>query len=343
VAGDRDTKCQRLTGSLHTSKGIAQARGTLLIVSEKKVRGWWPLIAVAAVLVVASWVLYAVWQSPHRTDLATYGAFAVPVVTLTASLLAWAWRARTSPSGPATAGQSVDGAADLLATAMKAQWERAAGERGLMPGPIRVTWSRPSLPLAGPVATAASSRRFAPLPGLTPAREAQLAGGQIHDLHAVYGGLRSGRLVIAGAPGSGKSSAAVLLVLDALRHRDQVPAEDRVKVPVPVLFTAQDWNPNRQPVKEWLIERLQETYPLFAGRAGAANAAALIDIGKIALILDGLDEIAGKLRSVAVRALSQQANFRIVVLSQCHVEERDRAFRADAALSDVACGVFDGE
>jgi hypothetical protein len=28
---------------------------------------------------------------------------------------------------------------------------------------------------------------------------------------------------------------------------------------------------------------------------------------------------------------------------QCHVEERDRAFRADAALSGVACGVFDGE
>jgi hypothetical protein len=28
---------------------------------------------------------------------------------------------------------------------------------------------------------------------------------------------------------------------------------------------------------------------------------------------------------------------------QCHVEERDRAFRADAALSDAAFGVFDGE
>jgi hypothetical protein len=25
--------------------------------------------------------------------------------------------------------------------------------------------------------------------------------------------------------------------------RDQIPAEDRVKVPVPVLFTAQDWDP----------------------------------------------------------------------------------------------------
>jgi hypothetical protein len=31
------------------------------------------------------------------------------------------------------------------------------------------------------------------------------------------------------------------------------------------------------------------------------------------------------------------------VLTQCHVEERDRAFWADAALFDAACGVFDGE
>ena len=32
-----------------------------------------------------------------------------------------------------------------------------------------------------------------------------------------------------------------------------------------------------------------------------------------------------------------------LVEAQCRVEGRDRAFRADAALSDVACGVFDGE
>ena len=199
--------------------------------------------------------------------------------------------------------------------AVKTQWERAAGERGLVAEPIPVTWGRPSLPLAGPIAAAAGSRRFAPLPGLPPVREAQLAAGRIDDLHAVYGGLRSGRLVIAGAPGSGKSSAAVLLVLAALKHRDRVRAEDRVKVPVPVLFTAQDWDPRRQPVKEWLTGRLQQTYPLFAGRTGAANAGGLIDAGKMTVILDGLDEIAEELRPVALQALNQ-ASFRVVVLSR---------------------------
>ncbi len=153
-----------------------------------RIRSWWPLAAVALFLVAAFWLLYGVWRSPHRIDLATYGAFAVAVVTLMAGWIAWAWRARTSQASPAAAGQDLDRVADLLAMAVKTQWERAAGERGLVAEPIPVTWGRPSLPLAGPVAAAAGSRRFAPLPGLAPAREAQLAAGQIDDLHAVYGG-----------------------------------------------------------------------------------------------------------------------------------------------------------
>jgi hypothetical protein len=199
--------------------------------------------------------------------------------------------------------------------AVKTQWERAAAERGLVANPIPVSWGRPSLPLAGPVAAATGSRRFAPLPGVIPSGEAQLAGGQIEDLHTVYGGLRSGRLVIAGAPGSGKSSAAVLLVLAALEHRDCVSARDRAKVPVPVLFTAQDWDPRRQPINEWLTRRMQQTYPLFAGRSGAAKAGGLIDAGKITVILDGLDEIAEELRPVALQAFNQ-ASLRVVVLSR---------------------------
>ncbi len=62
--------------------------------------------------------------------------------------------------------------------------------------------------------------------------------------------------------------------------------------------------------------RLQETYPLFKGAAGKAAASTLIAAGKIAVILDGLDEIAASLRPVALQALSQQASFRVVVLSR---------------------------
>ena len=280
-----------------------------------RIRGWWPLIAIALLLFAGIWVLYVVWHAHNRNDLIAYGGFAVTVVALIASWIASAWRATARPVAPAAAGTDLDHVADLLAVAVKTQWEQAAGERGLADGPIPVTWGRPSLPLTGPAAAAAGSRRFDPLPGLTPVGETQLVAGQIDDLHGVYGGLGSGRLVIAGAPGSGKTGAAVLLVLAALQHRDRVSAEDRVKVPVPVLVTAQDWDPRRLPVREWLTGRLQQTYPLFAGQRGAANAAGLIDTGKVTVILDGLDEIAADLRPVALQALNQ-ASFRVVVLSR---------------------------
>ena len=216
---------------------------------------------------------------------------------------------------------------------MGKEWEEEAGRRGLTgTEAIQVAWGPPSSPLTGPPAAAVGSRRFEPLPGLAPATEAALAAGQINDLHALYGGLGSGRLVIAGPPGSGKSGAAVLLVLAAVRHRGQVAEPDKRKVPVPVLVTAQDWNPHTQLFRDWLTRRLQETYPLFTGGTGASAAAAMIDAGKVTVILDGLDEIDVELQPVALQALSQQATFRIVVLSRT----------ADLASAAASRGVLQG-
>jgi hypothetical protein len=67
--------------------------------------------------------------------------------------------------------------------------------------PIPVRWERPSQPVAGPVSAAVGSRQFAPLPGLVAVRQGRLREGGLGDLHAVYGGLGSGRMVIVGAPG----------------------------------------------------------------------------------------------------------------------------------------------
>ena len=110
----------------------------------------------------------------------------------------------------------------------------------------------------------------------------------------------------------------MLLVLAALEHRQQVHSQDRQLVPVPVLFTLHGWDPNTKRVEDWLAARLQETYPLFAGKGGKAEAAELVKAGRIAVILDGLDEIAEELRPVALRALSQQAVLRVVVLARSY-------------------------
>jgi hypothetical protein len=122
---------------------------------------WWPLVAISLFLAAGFWVLYAVWRSPHRSGLIAYGGFAVTVVTLLAGWIAWAWRTRARPADPTAAGQDLDRVADLLAMAVKTQWDRAAGERGLAAEPIPVSWRRPSLPLAGSIAAAAGSVGFA--------------------------------------------------------------------------------------------------------------------------------------------------------------------------------------
>jgi hypothetical protein len=172
---------------------IARFAGTLLIM-RGKLRREWPLFAVAVIVVAGAWLLYAVWRSPHRSDLSTYGAFVVAVVALVAGWIAWAWhRARRSPVARDARAEDLNRVADLLAVAVRKQWDLAAGERGLAGAdPISVSWGRPTLPVAGPAAAAAGSQRFDPLPGLPPIGEAELAGGRIADLHAVYGGCDPG-------------------------------------------------------------------------------------------------------------------------------------------------------
>ncbi len=267
------------------------------------------------VIAVSGTLLWVVWRSPQRSDLSTFGAFAVAVIVPVASLVVYLTRVRQADD--TGRGRPLDEVADSLAAVVTEQWTQAALERRLLqPEPIHVRWERSSRPLAGPVSAAVKSRRFPPLPGLSPSVTRQLRGGRLQDLHAVYGGLGSGRLVIIGEPGSGKTGAAVLLVLAALEYRQQVLSPDRKLVPVPVMFTLDGWDPGTQRVGDWLAARLQETYPLFAGKGGKAEAAELVKAGRIAVFLDGLDEIAEELRPVALRALSQQAVLRVVVLAR---------------------------
>ena len=93
------------------------------------------------------------------------------------------------------------------------------------------------------------------------------------------------------------------------------------------MFTLHGWDPGTQRARDWLAERLSQTYPLFAGRHGAGAARGMLDEGRIAVILDGLDEIPEDLRPAVLRALSQQATFRLVLLTRS-AEMADAAARA---------------
>jgi hypothetical protein len=278
-------------------------------------RDWTPIIGVVLFVVALAWSIWQIFVLPpdQRGDAIGLGQFVLAAVGLAATAIGAVWksRARDLPRSP-------DEVVDLLVGAVKAQWTRAAGERRLLePAPIPIRWRRATLAITGPVLAAVGSGRVAPLPGLGSVSEAELRVGGRSELHAIYGGLGSGRLVIVGAPGSGKSGAAILLLLDALQHRERVTAADRRRVPVPVLFTLHGWDPTTQRLETWLASRLVETYsPIFTGRQAVAEATTLLTGEHLSVILDGLDEIAEALRPAVLRALSEQAGFRVVLLTR---------------------------
>jgi hypothetical protein len=210
----------------------------------------------------------------------------------------------------------VDERLRLLATGSRNQWTAAANDRQLLrPAPLPIRWRRSGAPVAGPV-SAAEHTRFDPLPGLTAVSGSELREGNKDALHQIYGGVPSGRLLLIGNPGSGKSAAAILLLLDALRYRAQATPGDQAQVPVPVLFTLHGWDPgNGESVTGWIAGKLAETYPMFRSRAGRDAATQLLTAGRVAGFLDGLDEIPESVRPRVLEALAD-APFRLVLVSR---------------------------
>jgi hypothetical protein len=72
--------------------------------------------------------------------------------------------------------------------------------------------------------------------------------------------------------------------------------------------------------------RFRSYIGIFTGRAADERIADLLNRGRIAVVLDGLDEIDGELRPAVVAALDEQATtFRLVVLSRSTEMARWRA------------------
>ncbi|MGI5401299.1 hypothetical protein ACQEVG_17970 [Streptomyces sp. CA-135486] len=214
----------------------------------------------------------------------------------------------------------LDASANELARVVGAQWdEEAQWRRLLVPAPLPVRWRVTNRKVTDRVAGATAEgrrARFAPLPGLAAVTREQLRrGGALDELHAVYGGLASGRIFLVGSPAAGKTTAAALLLLDALRHRADAAPQDKARIPVPVLLTLDGWDPARESPTEWAAGWLSRQYTLFQGRGGRELARRLLKSGRIALFLDGLDEVRGKLRNAMVSAL-ETAPFRLILISR---------------------------
>ena len=134
--------------------------------------------------------------------------------------------------------------------------------------------------------------------------------GTFNEIADLYQRLPSGRLVILGAPGSGKTTLARRFVLDMLGGS---PASQ----PVPVMVGIGSWDPLATPFENWLVDHLVHNYPHLAGAAprGSTLGAELVERDAVLPVLDGFDEMAGALRGVALRALNR-TEFPLVLTSR---------------------------
>ena len=112
----------------------------------------------------------------------------------------------------------------------------------------------------------------------------------------------TGRLVVLGEPGAGKTMLMVRLVLDLLARRASGG-------PVPFLASVASWDPAGQDLRDWLRARLLIDYPALAspppiGATGSTRAAALLAAGLILPVLDGLDEIPEQVRGPAISRIN---------------------------------------
>lgn len=131
---------------------------------------------------------------------------------------------------------------DAVADRERSRLRRVAWEWGLRnPRPIQVRWTVSRAHGVPPTA----GGPFPPVPELPDGALPPEEQGGLDDLFGVYGAHGPGRVAVLGAPGCGKSAAAVLTALRALEHREALEDGPRARTPVPVLLDAAEWPARR--------------------------------------------------------------------------------------------------
>ncbi|RCJ42024.1 hypothetical protein A6770_35410 [Nostoc minutum NIES-26] len=105
----------------------------------------------------------------------------------------------------------------------------------------------------------------------------------------------AGKLLILGAPGSGKTTTQLELA-QALISR----AEEQPDYPVPVLFNLSSWKDDRQSITDWLVIELKSKYGVSKklGQEWLNNY-------QLLPLLDGLDELEPQRQELCVHAINQ--------------------------------------
>lgn len=251
----------------------------------------------------------------------------LPLILVVAGVATWGWkRWRLANLGVSTREQ-VDSALDRFAARTFNTWSKRAVSWGIeLPSPARVRWgwaeadvslSREELVRSPLLAT---DPRPLPRGEQTSNSEDVLNSGVVTRMHdELYARLGHGRLVLIGAPGAGKTGAMVLMLLEALQHRERLPAPARGGVPVPVWLTMGSWDPSSQSVRDWVVANIarQHQYLRAPENYGPAVIPQMLEEKRVALFLDGLDEMPKDRRLKAIELLAKEApGLRLVLTSR---------------------------
>lgn len=226
---------------------------------------------------------------------------------------------RTADAPPPSRPDRLAEAADDLAHAVTARWQREEEQRRIQdPAPLPVRWR----PAAEELTDHWANIRRVPLGDTSGPLD---LAGRLDEIVSVYRRIPSGRLVVLGRAGSGKTILALRFVLDLLADRERTLAD-----PVPVIVSLSSWNPTTTALRDWLIGQLVRDHPGLAapGPGGSTVAAALVAAGRIVPVLDGFDEIADGLHQPALDALN--ATTLPLVLTS-----RQQEYAAAVASTDV--------
>jgi hypothetical protein len=175
------------------------------------------------------------------------------------------------------------------------------------PFPLPVRWTR---------ANAAVTDHWGNVCGQSTAGEPVNLDGQLDHVVDVFDQVPSGRLVVLGKPGAGKTVLTLRFTLDLLERRQP---RDRV----PVIFSLASWHPGQQSLHAWMSERLAADYPALGALApsGSTWASELVHAGRVLPVLDGLDEILESLRGEAMQCLNAAFDHDAPVVLTCRADE----------------------
>lgn len=262
------------------------------------------LVLCALVSVALGWVLLASDQKLDNEQLVAWFGLFVSLAALAVSLAQF-----FPPLPPPTDAAQL---ADDLAVSVREQWEEEVTARNLrVPRVIPLSWSATRRPVAAPPEETHG--------GTVDARVLRLSlNGRLEGdfdqaarrLAQGYRRVPTGRLVVLGEPGSGKTVLAAMLNLGLLAEREP-------GAPVPVLLTLSSWDPVSESLRDWIERTLGTAY--YGGRIDIPRL--LLRGQRLLLILDGLDEMPEASRRSAVCVINESCGEGAGVVLTCRSAE----------------------